>query len=120
MTSISVRSTSATPRLKSVWPRLAHGAIHPLVPSIVAECVAVARADGVALQEAALLQAALAVGAAMATQISSTAQDMLRGRRTEIDALNGYVAERGVALGVPAPMNRTLHALVKLREEASG
>jgi len=99
---------------------LAHGATCALVPSIVAECVAVARADGVALDEAALLQAALAVGAAMATQISSTAQDMRRGRRTEIDALNGYVAERGAALGVPAPINRTLHALVKLREEAPG
>jgi len=81
---------------------LAHGATCALVPSIVAECVAVARADGVALDEAALLQAALAVGTAMATQISSTAQDIRRGRRTEIDALNGYVAERGAALGVPA------------------
>ncbi len=99
---------------------LAHGATHALVPLIVAECVAVARADGVALDEAALLQAALDVGAAMSTQISSTAQDMRRGRRTEIDALNGYVAARGAARGIPAPINRTLHALVKLREEAPG
>ena len=99
---------------------LAHGATCALVPSIVAECVAVARADGVALDEAALLQAVLAVGTAMATQISSTAQDMRRGRRTEIDALNGYVAKRGAALGIPAPINRTLHTLVKLREEAPG
>jgi 2-dehydropantoate 2-reductase len=30
--------------------------------------------------------------------------------------LNGYVAERGAALGVPVPVNRTLHALVKLLE----
>jgi 2-dehydropantoate 2-reductase len=87
---------------------------------IVAECVAVARADGVTLDEAALLQAALGVGAAMSTQISSTAQDMRRGRRTEIDALNGYVAARGAARGIPAPINQTLHALVKLREEAPG
>jgi 2-dehydropantoate 2-reductase len=41
---------------------------------------------------------------------------MQRGKPTEIDALNGYVAERGAALGVDAPVNRTLHALVKLRE----
>lgn len=49
---------------------------------------------------------------------SSTAQDIARGRRTEIDSLNGYVAQRGAELGVPTPVNRTLHALVKLLEEA--
>jgi 2-dehydropantoate 2-reductase len=48
--------------------------------------------------------------------ISSTAQDISRGKRTEIDALNGYVARRGAELGVPTPANRTLHALVKLLE----
>jgi 2-dehydropantoate 2-reductase len=52
----------------------------------------------------------------MATQYSSTAQDVLRGKPTEIDMLNGYVAQRGRELGVPTPVNRTLHALVKLRE----
>ena len=97
---------------------LAHGPINDLIPRIVAECVEVARADGVLLEQGALLQSVLAVGAALPTQISSTAQDVRRGRRTEIDALNGYVAERGASLGVPAPINRTLHALVKLREEA--
>ena len=49
--------------------------------------------------------------------ISSTAQDIARGKPTEIDALNGYVARRGAELGIPTPVNRTLHALVKLLEE---
>ena len=49
---------------------------------------------------------------------SSTAQDVQRGKATEIDALNGFVAHRGAALGVDTPVNRTLHALVKLREMA--
>ncbi len=35
----------------------------------------------------------------------SLLQDVLKGRRTEIDALNGYVAERGRRLGVPTPFN---------------
>jgi 2-dehydropantoate 2-reductase len=48
--------------------------------------------------------------------VSSTAQDLARGRKTEIDALNGYVARRGAELGIPAPVNQTLHALVKLVE----
>src|SRR4026207_1777612 len=32
-------------------------------------------------------------------------QDVMRGRRTEVDYLNGYVANEGRRLGVPAPLN---------------
>ncbi len=84
----------------------------------VAETVAVARACGVALPEAQLVEAAYRLGEAMSEALSSTAQDVHRGKRTEIDSLNGYVARRGAELGVAAPVNRTLHALVKLLEEA--
>lgn len=84
---------------------------------VITECVAVARADQVPLGDAAtLLDAALKLGAAMAQATSSTAQDLAAGRPTEIDSLNGYVVRRGEALGVPAPVNRALHALVKLAE----
>jgi 2-dehydropantoate 2-reductase len=47
---------------------------------------------------------------------ASTAQDLDRGKRTEIDALNGFVVRRGAELGVPTPVNQSLLALVKLRE----
>ncbi|HEY6966003.1 MAG TPA: ketopantoate reductase C-terminal domain-containing protein, partial [Burkholderiales bacterium] len=47
---------------------------------------------------------------------SSTAQDLARGKPTEIDHLNGFVAGKGEALGIPTPANRALHALVKLLE----
>ena len=56
------------------------------------------------------------VAEALAGQHSSTAQDIARGKPTEIDALNGYVVARAQALGIDVPVNRTLHALVKLRE----
>ncbi len=92
-------------------------AIRALVPDIVDEVVAVARADGFALDADALVTACFGLAEAMPDQISSTAQDVLRGKHTEIDALNGYVVRRAAALGVPAPINRALHALVKLREE---
>ena len=38
-------------------------------------------------------------------QFSSTAQDVARGRRSEIDFLNGHVMRRGAQLGVPTPVN---------------
>jgi 2-dehydropantoate 2-reductase len=52
----------------------------------------------------------------MAEALSSTAQDMIRGKRTEIDSLNGYISRRGAELGVPTPVNHALYTVVKLAE----
>ena len=84
----------------------------------VEETTAVARAAGAHLQEAELIEAAFRLGEAMSEATSSTAQDIHREKRTEIDSLNGFVARRGAELGVATPVNQTLHALVKLLEEA--
>jgi 2-dehydropantoate 2-reductase len=83
----------------------------------VQETVAVARATGIQISEAELVEAAFQLGPTMSEATSSTAQDIQRGKRTEIDSLNGYVAQRGQELGVATPVNQTLYALVKLLEE---
>jgi 2-dehydropantoate 2-reductase len=87
-----------------------------VMSATVHEVVAVAQADGVNLPLQAALVAMDAIAAAMPAQLSSTAQDMARGKPSEIDHLNGYVARRGAALGIATPVNQTLHALVKLVE----
>ncbi|MGH7495015.1 MAG: ketopantoate reductase family protein [bacterium] len=84
---------------------------------VIAEAVAVAYAAGVRLPAVDLVEASLKLGETMPNALSSTAQDISRGKRTEIDALNGYLAHRGAELGVDTPVNQTLHALVKLLEE---
>ena len=84
--------------------------------AVVREVVAVAHADGVMLDLDASLQAMQRLAATMPSQHSSTAQDMARGKRSEIDHLNGTVTRRGAALGVPTPANQALYALVKLVE----
>jgi 2-dehydropantoate 2-reductase len=84
----------------------------------VEETAAVARAAGIWLPQAKLVEAAFRLGEAMSEASSSTAQDIQRRKRTEIDSLNGYVARRGAELGVTTPVNQTLYALVKLLEEA--
>ena len=56
----------------------------------------------------------------MPSQSSSTAQDLVRGKRTEIDYLNGLIVRRGEALGIATPANRVLWALVKLLESKDG
>ncbi len=88
--------------------------------AVVREVVAVASADGVKLDLDASLQAMERIAATMPAQFSSTAQDMARGKRSEIDHLNGTVVRRGEALGVPAPVNQALVALVKLVEAGRG
>jgi len=90
--------------------------VRALMEDVVRETLAIARADGVHLDDDAMIAATWKVADAMASQYSSTAQDILRGKATEIDMLNGFVAERAAALGMAAPISRTLHALVKLRE----
>jgi 2-dehydropantoate 2-reductase len=79
------------------------------------ECLALARAAGVQVPGDAH-EAVRQIARTMPTQHSSTAQDLARGKRTEIDHLNGYVVRKAEALGIAAPVNRTLHALVKLME----
>jgi 2-dehydropantoate 2-reductase len=95
---------------------------HPLALGVlkeaVREVIAVAQAEGVRMPAGDPIEAAVSISRTMAGATSSTAQDLARGRRTEIDHLNGHVVRRGEALGVPVPVNRTLHALVKLLEEA--
>jgi 2-dehydropantoate 2-reductase len=46
-------------------------------------------------------------------QRPSMGQDMLKGRRTEIDFINGLIAGKGAEVGVPAPTHLKLIAAVK-------
>jgi len=89
-------------------------AIVDLQRAVVREVVAVAQAAGQTIDLDASMAAMAAIATTMPGQRSSTAQDMARGRPTEIDHLNGFVVRRGAELGVPTPLNQALHALVKL------
>jgi len=91
-----------------------------LLAAAASEAIAVARAAGVDLPPLDLAAAGVKMAKDLGDATSSTAQDIARGKRTEIDALNGYVARRGAELGVPTPVNHTLFALVKLLEENLG
>ena len=82
-------------------------------------CVAVAHAEGVSIP-ADIGANLLALARGMPEQRSSTAQDLARGRRTEIDHLNGVVVRRGRAHGIATPVNQTLQTVVHLLEGRFG
>ncbi len=89
-----------------------------VIAAAAREGMEVARAAGVNLPPADLSAAGLKLAQDLGNATSSTAQDLARGKRTEMDALNGFLARRGEELGVATPVNQTLFALVKLLEES--
>ena len=96
-------------------PLLQVTGITDVMRNVIDECEAVARALNIPLP-ATLRDTTLALAASMPDQYSSTAQDLKRGKPTEIDYLNGYVVRQGTALGIPTPTNLTLQVMVKARE----
>ena len=98
------------------YGRLVKGeGIAAVMRDLIDECVAVAKADRVTIPGDVDL-AVRRIAETVPGQYSSTAQDLSRGKRSEIDHLNGLIVRRGEALGVPTPANRILHAIVKLIE----
>ena len=89
--------------------------VEAVMRDVLQECRAVAQAAGVNVPgddwETVLL-----ISRTMPQQFSSTAQDLARHKPSEIDHLNGYIVRKGEALGIPTPVNRVLHTLVKLLE----
>ena len=78
----------------------------------VEEAMAVARAAKVRINEDAFNDV-LEVAQATAANRSSMGQDVDNRRQTEISTINGYVVREAIRLGLDAPVNRTLTALVE-------
>jgi len=77
-----------------------------------AEVQAVAEAAGIRLPFGDAAEQAEAAARASAGNLSSMLQDVLRGARTEIDAINGAVVRAAGTVGADAPINRTLWHLI--------
>jgi 2-dehydropantoate 2-reductase len=97
---------------------LHHGAATRFPPTgalfnaLIAEGEAVAKALGIELHgdpRALVHKGANAPGKHKASML----QDILAKRQTEVDFMNGAIAERGEKTGVPTPLNRALWQLVK-------
>lgn len=84
-----------------------------LARTAAVETARVARADGAALSDADAADAVERVAHETADNRSSMHRDVARGRRTEVDAINGYVVDRAAAADLAVPVNRTLAALVR-------
>lgn len=88
--------------------------LNGLKQQIIDECLAVAKADGVVFEEefVALIDKVFAG----ARTIASMRQDLMKGRHTEIDHMNGAVARLGDKFGLPCPVNAAMTTMIKYLE----
>jgi 2-dehydropantoate 2-reductase len=91
-------------------------AIVKLIEEITKEFLAIAALEDVNITMAEAFAANDSIARTMVTQVSSTAQDLAKGKMTEMDFLNGYIVELGKRHGVPTAYNESVHALVKMME----
>ena len=84
-----------------------------LMKAAALEAAAVAAALGIRLPYPDPVERVKQVATLTATNFSSMLQDVLNHRLTEIDAINGKIAEQSRALGVPTPINAALTSLVR-------
>lgn len=89
--------------------------VQSVMRDVETECLAVAAAEGITLPEDSWA-GIVRIAETMPGQLSSTAQDLARKKRSEIDHLNGYIVHKGEAHAIPTPVNRTLTTLVKAME----
>ena len=82
--------------------------------SIFEECVAVGRAEGVRL-DMSLLEGLERVIPTY-ENYSSMCQDIMKGKQTEIDFINGKVVEMGRRHGIQTPANEVITSLIKFLE----
>ncbi len=98
------------------YGRLVQGSgVEQLMRDVVQEGLSVAQAEGVTVPGE-IWEAVQGIARTMPNQLSSTAQDLARGKHSEIDYINGHILRQGAARGIATPINRTLHTLIKLIE----
>ncbi|HET6955143.1 MAG TPA: 2-dehydropantoate 2-reductase [Vicinamibacterales bacterium] len=91
--------------------------LDPLKRLVIDECLEVARSEGVSFEIDFLPTIADVFGASRT--IASMRQDLMRGRPTEIDHMNGAVAALGRQKGIDCPVNSALTAIIKAMDRCT-
>ncbi|MBS0352437.1 MAG: 2-dehydropantoate 2-reductase [Proteobacteria bacterium] len=84
--------------------------------ALVREAWPVLRAEGLELDESAALARVVGVAQATADNRASMLQDVLAGRRTEIDAITGVFLDMALKQGIDTPTHQAVLTLVRLLE----
>lgn len=85
---------------------------------VVKECVEVAEAEGITLPEN--LAERIDKQVSSYTNFSSMYQDIVKGKKTEIDFLNGKIVDLGKKHRIQTPINEALVSFIKFLEGENG
>ncbi len=91
-----------------------------IASSCAVEAYRVARAKNIALSFDDPVDYVREFGSKIPDAYSSLALDLMAGRASEIDAINGAIPPVGRDVGVEAPYNETVSALVRVKERRLG
>jgi 2-dehydropantoate 2-reductase len=89
----------------------------PIERALVAECLAVARAEGAKLDESVIDEVINLYRCHPADSVNSLLADRLAGRHMEYDARNGAVVRKGAKHGIATPLNQMATALLEIAEK---
>jgi 2-dehydropantoate 2-reductase len=97
---------------------IAADTIRPVIHEVIKECVQVGKAEGITFQHD--IEEKIRKEIKNYANLSSMCQDIIKGKKTEIDFLNGRIVELGKKNSIPTPVNETLVSLIKFMEEKNG
>lgn len=108
---VGINALTAILRIKNGTIPLVSG-IRQVMEDAVREALSVAEAKGLRLPYEEPLARVVTVCEATGDNISSMLQDVLKGKPTEVEMINGAIVREGERLGVPTPVNMTLTSLI--------
>jgi 2-dehydropantoate 2-reductase len=91
--------------------------VDEIMQGVVRECIVIAEAKKISLDINPMSFVESMKKVIPEGQYSSTAYDLVAGKKTEIDQLNGLIVRHGRSLGISTPVNQMLFTLVKIIEE---
>ena len=97
-----------------------NAAVLQIARTVIRECLAVARENGIQLTDDEVLQNVLSISEMSDGQKISTYQDILNNRETEIETMNFAIAKAAGLLGnVDVPVTTLLGEMIKIKSELS-
>jgi 2-dehydropantoate 2-reductase len=118
LVNVGINAIGAITHLKNgellLNPHLKH-----LMESAIREGLFVAEKVGLNLKDENIVEKTFEIAEATAANKNSMLQDVEKGKKTEIDFINGAIARIGKRMGIPIPINDTLTSLVKGMEPSA-
>jgi 2-dehydropantoate 2-reductase len=109
---LGINAIGAITRLRNGDLLLSHD-LMDLMRSAIEEGLTVAEGLKISFRDEDIISKTYQIARATAQNKNSMLQDVEKGRRTEIDFINGAIVRLGKRIGVPTPINDALTALIK-------